>query len=62
MIKTSRLTLSRLTLSDWSFIIDLLNTPGWLQYIGDRNVRTTEQAEAYLTNGPSKATMNLVSV
>ncbi len=55
MIKTSRLTLSRLTLSDCSFIIELLNTPGWLQYIGDRNVRTTVQAEAYLTNGPIKS-------
>lgn len=55
MIKTLRLTLTHLTLSDCSFIIELLNTPGWLQYIGDRNVRTQEQAEAYLTNGPIKS-------
>jgi RimJ/RimL family protein N-acetyltransferase len=55
MIKTSRLTLSQLTLSDYHFIIELLNTPGWLQYIGDRNVHTREQAETYLTNGPIKS-------
>ena len=37
------------------FIIHLLNTPGWLQYIGDRNVKTTEQATNYLINGPIKS-------
>ena len=55
MQKVSRITLSQLTLSDYPFILDLLNTPGWLQYIGDRNVHTQEQAEAYLTNGPIKS-------
>jgi RimJ/RimL family protein N-acetyltransferase len=55
MLQTPRLTISRFALSDTSFIIDLLNTPGWLQYIGDRNVHTREQAEAYLTNGPIKS-------
>jgi ribosomal-protein-alanine N-acetyltransferase len=55
MLKTSRLTLSQLTLSDYPFIIVLLNTPGWLQFIGDRNVHNEEQAKAYLTNGPIKS-------
>lgn len=35
--------------------MELLNSPGWLQYIGDRNVRTAEQAQAYLENGPIKS-------
>lgn len=52
---TDRLRLRELTLEDASFIIELLNTPGWLQYIGDRNVRNEEQAVAYLQNGPIKS-------
>jgi RimJ/RimL family protein N-acetyltransferase len=55
MIQTSRLILTELTHSDYSFIVDLLNSPGWLQYIGDRNVHTREQAEGYLINGPIKS-------
>jgi [ribosomal protein S5]-alanine N-acetyltransferase len=55
MIKTKRLTLSEFTINDWLFIIELLNTAGWLQYIGDRNVHIEEQAKAYLANGPIKS-------
>jgi RimJ/RimL family protein N-acetyltransferase len=33
----------------------LLNDPGWLQYIGDRKVRTLDDARAYLSNGPLAA-------
>ncbi|MGB3077305.1 MAG: GNAT family N-acetyltransferase [Chitinophagales bacterium] len=44
-----------LTVSDASFIVELLNSEGWLEYIGDRNVRTIEEAEAYLLNGPIKS-------
>ena len=33
----------------------LLNTPGWLKYIGDKNVRTIEDAVNYLENGPIKS-------
>jgi RimJ/RimL family protein N-acetyltransferase len=40
---------------DSPFIIELLNTPGWLQFIGDRNVRTAEQAKNYLEKGPLKS-------
>lgn len=54
IFETNRLRIRALSLEDVSFIIELLNTPGWLQYIGDRNVRTEEQAIAYLQNGPLK--------
>lgn len=54
ILETGRLRLRELTTGDAAFIIDLLNTPGWLQYIGDRNVRTEVQAIAYLQNGPLK--------
>lgn len=33
----------------------MLNTPAWLEYIGDKNVRTLENAENYLVNGPIKS-------
>lgn len=55
ILDTTRLRLRELTLDDASFIVELLNTPGWLRFIGDRNVRTTEQAIAYLKEGPLKS-------
>ncbi|WP_019989370.1 GNAT family N-acetyltransferase [Rudanella lutea] len=54
VFETERLRLESLTLADSPFIVELLNTPGWLQYIGDRNVRTEQQAEEYLRQGPLK--------
>lgn len=55
ILQTERLILRKLIASDSAFIIELLNTPGWLKYIGDRNVRTTEEAENYILNGPVKS-------
>jgi [ribosomal protein S5]-alanine N-acetyltransferase len=40
------------TLDDAAFIVELLNDPGWLRFIGDRGVRTLDDARAYLQNGP----------
>ncbi len=45
-------TLRKLTLVDAPFIVRLLNEPSWLQYIGDRKVRTNTDAETYLREGP----------
>lgn len=47
-INTNRLTLRSFTLSDAAFILELLNSEPWLKYIGDRGVRTTEDAENYI--------------
>lgn len=55
IIETKRLRLREFTLDDTAFIVELLNSPGWLQYIGDRNVRTEVQAKHYLINGPMKS-------
>lgn len=52
MMTTPRLTLARLNHDDASFIETLVNSPGWLQYIGDRNVHSREDAIAYLEKGP----------
>lgn len=55
ILQTARLTLRQLTTDDTGFIIELLNSPGWLQFIGDRNVRMKEEAITYLENGPFKS-------
>jgi RimJ/RimL family protein N-acetyltransferase len=51
-ITTPRLRLRELTSDDAPFILALLNEPSFLQYIGDRGVRTTDDAVRYLANGP----------
>lgn len=54
-IESERLFLRPLTLEDGEFIVELLNTEGFIKYIGDRNVKTVEQAKSYLLNGPLKS-------
>ncbi len=48
MITTDRLHIRPFTLKDAPFILELLNSPGWLEYIGDRGVRNEEDARNYL--------------
>ncbi|WP_227394646.1 GNAT family N-acetyltransferase [Jeotgalibacillus aurantiacus] len=50
---TNRLTIRKLTVEDASFIFTLLNDPSWIEYIGDRNIRTVEDAASYILNGPA---------
>ncbi|WP_375447638.1 GNAT family N-acetyltransferase [uncultured Fibrella sp.] len=52
MLETERLQLRQLTLTDAPFIIELVNSPGWLKNIGDRHIKTVTEAETYLQNGP----------
>lgn len=51
-LQTERLTLRYLQVTDAPFVVQLLNDPSWIKYIGDRGVRTREDAEAYLQTGP----------
>ena len=51
-LETRRLTLRRLTTDDAPFIVALLNEPSFLENIGDRGVRTPEDAQRYLIEGP----------
>jgi RimJ/RimL family protein N-acetyltransferase len=46
--ETDRLNLSELTQEDAAFMLELLNSPGWLKYIGDRGVRSLEDAANYI--------------
>lgn len=50
--ETPRLRLRPFTLADAAFIIELLNDPDWIRFIGDRNIRSLADAEKYLANGP----------
>ncbi|PBQ31748.1 hypothetical protein CNR22_08185 [Sphingobacteriaceae bacterium] len=50
--ETDRLFIRQFAESDSQFIFTLLNSPGWLQFIGDRNIKTSEDARHYIVNGP----------
>jgi RimJ/RimL family protein N-acetyltransferase len=57
-IETQRLLLRRLCEEDAAFILELMNTPGWLRFIGDRGIRTSGDAREYILNGPVKSYEN----
>ncbi|HWE24998.1 MAG TPA: GNAT family N-acetyltransferase [Myxococcales bacterium] len=52
VLETGRLVLRRFTGRDTAFVLRLLNEPSFIENIGDRGVRTLEQAERYLVEGP----------
>lgn len=52
VLRTDRLVLREVTEADAPFLLHLLNDPGFLRYIGDRGVRTLDDARAYAETGP----------
>ena len=52
VLATERLDLRQLREYDADFIFRLLNDPSWLRYIGDRGVRSVEDARRYIVDGP----------
>ena len=52
-LETERLSLQHLTAGDAEFLIELLNDPSFIRNIGDRGVRTVQDAHAYVQNGPA---------
>lgn len=48
---TERLVLRELGVADADFMLELLNDPAFLTQIGDRGVRTLDDARAYIVNG-----------
>jgi RimJ/RimL family protein N-acetyltransferase len=55
ILETDRLILREQSPADAAFILQLVNSPGWLQYIGDRNIETLEAAAEYIRNGAMKS-------
>jgi len=48
IIETERLILKPTTVNDAKFILELVNTPKWLKYIGDRKIYTINESEKYI--------------
>ncbi|CAH2466343.1 MULTISPECIES: GNAT family N-acetyltransferase [Bacillus] len=52
VLETERLTLRWLDIKDAPFILELVNDPAWIQFIGDKEVRNLKDATNYILNGP----------
>lgn len=48
VLETERLILRELNTGDAGFVLELLNTPAWIKFIGDRGVRTLDDAKNYI--------------
>ena len=56
VLETPRLTLRHFTLDDAPFAFELVNDPAWIEHIGDRKVRTLDDARGYI-----QKTLNMVA-
>jgi ribosomal-protein-alanine N-acetyltransferase len=52
IVETERLWLRRFDAGDAPFILQLLNEPSWIEHIGDKGVRTLDDAARYIGNVP----------
>jgi RimJ/RimL family protein N-acetyltransferase len=48
MLQTERLRIRHFGPQDAAFILELLNDPDWIRFIGNRNLRTPDDARAYI--------------
>ncbi len=55
ILETARLCLREFNIEDSNFILKLVNSPEWLRFIGDKKVKTNEDAKNYLQKGPIKS-------
>ncbi|MDA3613806.1 GNAT family N-acetyltransferase [Polluticaenibacter yanchengensis] len=61
-INTERLSIAPLSEKDAPFIVELLNTDGWIKYIGDRNIHTKAEAITYIQKIHEKPNINYWTV
>jgi RimJ/RimL family protein N-acetyltransferase len=52
VVETNRLILRKLSTEDADFILELVNEPSWLRFIGDKGVRSIADARDYILKGP----------
>lgn len=52
VLETDRLVLRYLAVGDADFVLRLANDPSFIRNIGDRGIRSVEQAANYLLDGP----------
>ncbi|KYG83073.1 GCN5 family acetyltransferase [Roseivirga seohaensis] len=50
VLETERLRLEEGSLNDQVFIFNLLNSPNWIEFIGDRGIKSLTDAENYINN------------
>jgi RimJ/RimL family protein N-acetyltransferase len=55
ILQTKRLILREFNLSDTGFIIALLNSPTWLEFIVDKKIKSKKDAENYIQNSLIKS-------
>ena len=48
ILETERLILQPVKMEDAAFILELYNSPNFIKFIGDRNLRSVEDAENYI--------------
>ncbi len=48
LIQTQRLFIDQITVDDAPFFLALLNSPGWLRFIGDKNVNDESTAKRFI--------------
>jgi RimJ/RimL family protein N-acetyltransferase len=53
--ETNRLLISKFTTEDAPFFKELVNTPNWLKFIGDRHIKTIEDAKKRIQEGHLKS-------
>ena len=53
ILSTERLLVREMTEDDAPFILELLNDPSFIRNIGDRHVKTLDDARAYIRTGPA---------
>jgi len=51
-LETGRLLLRELTAEDGNFIFQLLNEPSFLRFVGDKGIRTVDDARSWIAAGP----------
>jgi len=52
VLETERLILRWFHIKDAPFILELVNDPAWIQFIGDKRIQNLEDAKKYIINGP----------
>lgn len=50
IIETERLFLRKFTIEDSVFLLELLNSPTWVKFIGDRGITEISEAQDYINN------------
>jgi len=54
VFETERLRLRHVDAQDAAFVLELVNEPSWLRFVGDRGVHNLDDARAFIDNGPRK--------